>query len=257
MPITDLTGTKWLFNEAPENAWGEPYNISFTSNNENFVALYADEDDLYGSGRGLKYFTTTPSGSPYDFVHAYNSRTGVWANQSYRTIEITGGTDTTNATLISWLQSNATQIVEPTETNTFSIGNIPVTNMYVGTRQVRKIYIGNVLVWEKETEPVPDNALLVQDGKLFTSSGGYLITTEVNLISFDILGDTYQAEEGMTWAEWCASEYNTDGYKVGGDGKIYNSISTSQVTSGSPVSSSDIIHANVSYNRLGVGGADQ
>lgn len=29
----------------------------------------------------------------------------------------------------------------------------------------------------------------------------------------DGLGSTdYQAEEGMTWGEWLASEYNTDGY---------------------------------------------
>ena len=29
------------------------------------------------------------------------------------------------------------------------------------------------------------------------------------LISFNIFEKTYQAEEGMTWAEWCDSEYNT------------------------------------------------
>jgi len=109
--ITDLTGTKWLINEAPENAWGEPYNISFTSNSQNFVALFADPDDLYGSGRGLKYFVTTPqTGSSNNFEHAYNSRTSTWSNQAYRTIEITGGTDATNSNLITWLQSNATQI---------------------------------------------------------------------------------------------------------------------------------------------------
>lgn len=29
------------------------------------------------------------------------------------------------------------------------------------------------------------------------------------LITFTIEGKEYQAEEGMTWAEWCDSEYNT------------------------------------------------
>lgn len=33
----------------------------------------------------------------------------------------------------------------------------------------------------------------------------------ITLISFAIDGTTYQAEEGMTWAEWVESEYNTDG----------------------------------------------
>ena len=36
--------------------------------------------------------------------------------------------------------------------------------------------------------------------------------TTPTLISFTIGNRTYQAEEGMTWADWCASEYNTDGW---------------------------------------------
>lgn len=35
---------------------------------------------------------------------------------------------------------------------------------------------------------------------------------EVTLISFTFGDTTYQAEEGMTWGEWVASEYNTDGF---------------------------------------------
>lgn len=42
-------------------------------------------------------------------------------------------------------------------------------------------------------------------------------TPEVTLINFTINGTSYQAEEGMTWAEWCASAYNTDGYTTNGD----------------------------------------
>lgn len=41
-----------------------------------------------------------------------------------------------------------------------------------------------------------------------------------NLITFTIGGTSYQAEDGMTWAEWVGSTYNTDGYKLdnwGGD----------------------------------------
>lgn len=34
----------------------------------------------------------------------------------------------------------------------------------------------------------------------------------ITLISFTIDGTTYQAEEGMTWAEWVESEYNIGGY---------------------------------------------
>lgn len=35
----------------------------------------------------------------------------------------------------------------------------------------------------------------------------------VTLISFTILGTTYQAEDGMTWGEWVESEHNTGGYQ--------------------------------------------
>lgn len=38
----------------------------------------------------------------------------------------------------------------------------------------------------------------------------------VNLISFSVDSKTYQAEDGMTWEEWVDSEYNTDGYYLGG-----------------------------------------
>jgi len=37
---------------------------------------------------------------------------------------------------------------------------------------------------------------------------------DVALISFNIDGVIYRAEEGMTFGEWCDSEYNTDGYAV-------------------------------------------
>lgn len=37
-----------------------------------------------------------------------------------------------------------------------------------------------------------------------------------NLITFTIDGTSYQAEDGMTWYEWCVSEYNTGGYRCAG-----------------------------------------
>ena len=37
------------------------------------------------------------------------------------------------------------------------------------------------------------------------------------IISFTVNGDEYQAKEGMTWGEWIASEYNTDGFKYEDD----------------------------------------
>ena len=41
-------------------------------------------------------------------------------------------------------------------------------------------------------------------------------TKSATLISFKIGSKSYQAEEGMTWAEWVESSYNTDGYYIDG-----------------------------------------
>lgn len=38
---------------------------------------------------------------------------------------------------------------------------------------------------------------------------------QVMLIRFTIDGTSYQAEDGMTWAEWAESDYNVDKYKTG------------------------------------------
>ena len=43
-----------------------------------------------------------------------------------------------------------------------------------------------------------------------------VVPRRVATISFTIAGTKYQAEEGMTWAEWVASSYNTDGYTYNG-----------------------------------------
>ena len=45
-------------------------------------------------------------------------------------------------------------------------------------------------------------------------------------ISFTFLGVTYLADEGMTWAEWVDSEYNTGGLKVFEDTMIATSDNT-------------------------------
>jgi len=214
MAVTDLTGTKWVFNNqismSPLQGDSHLFNFDF----------YMTGDPL-SPGSGIML-------TDYDgyFTMYYNSiaiayENGVWYDSPFMSIEITGGTDATNANLIAWLQANAVQQVEPepTETNTFSIGSLPISNVYFGLLQAKKIYLGNSLVWEKETEPTPENALLAHDGALLVSGGGYLITTEVTLISFTIGGTSYQAESGMTWGEWVDSEYNTNGWSVG-----YNEI---------------------------------
>ena len=65
------------------------------------------------------------------------------------------------------------------------------------------------------------------DYQAFTEGGGYVTPNvcyveETNgiivkpdiapLLTFTVDGIEYQTEEGMTWKEWCNSEYNTAGF---------------------------------------------
>lgn len=87
------------------------------------------------------------------------------------------------------------------------------------------------------------------DGSVEVSGG-------VMLINFTIAGTSYQAEDGMTWEQWCNSDYNIDGYKV----TFYNSITDDSgslfvIYSGSQVSSSDVIVDSKIYGTIAGGAA--
>ena len=56
---------------------------------------------------------------------------------------------------------------------------------------------------------------------------------QTNLITFTIDGTECQAEEGMTWAEWVESEYNTDGYLIADGTNISNGSTTRLVVNAS------------------------
>ena len=48
-------------------------------------------------------------------------------------------------------------------------------------------------------------------GTTGTYENGALYVLENGTITFTVAGTEFQAEEGMTWAEWCESDYNTHG----------------------------------------------
>lgn len=68
-----------------------------------------------------------------------------------------------------------------------------------------------------------------------------------NIITFTIAGTIYQAQEGMTWAEWVASGYNTAGYKIA-SGLVFTAGGGGTVRlNGTNVSSVDIISSGGTY----------
>lgn len=73
----------------------------------------------------------------------------------------------------------------------------------------------------------------------------------MTLIEFSItlrgITTTYQAEDGMTWAEWCDSAYNTDVYYVSGGYVAHDAITGVGTIMCAPVSASAEITANFTY----------
>lgn len=144
MPITDLTNTTWVINDAPTINPPRMYlqHINFTSNNIQFTQMFIGYIPELDNENDIWFYSDTAS-----YVQAYSSPN--WSNQSYRTITITGGTDVTNANLISWLEANATQQTEPTFENKITLGNLAIDNMSVGNTDVAGAYLGETKIYEK------------------------------------------------------------------------------------------------------------
>lgn len=108
--ITDLTNTKWLLNSTitiSEDINGSVFTLNFTSYSGEYTKLIPSiKSTPTGDAIQVDY------GRDRDFVGTPPEYENGWSAEEYRTIEITGGTDTTNTNLISWLEQNATQIVE-------------------------------------------------------------------------------------------------------------------------------------------------
>jgi len=101
MPISDLTGTKWVINDSPTITSGYgTFSLTFSGEYEDMTGLaigynkrnYTTGGDLVA---GNNLFFLGDIGGSYSVEGAL--------------LSITGGTDATNATLISWLEANATQ----------------------------------------------------------------------------------------------------------------------------------------------------
>lgn len=119
MAITDLTNTKWKFNDSitATSGYGQ-FTISTDQSSSTQVCI----GYVFHSGQIILKATANSVVFGHSFesdqtavVHFQNTTDGVnfSSNIAGQTIEITGGTDATNTNLISWLEANATQVKEP------------------------------------------------------------------------------------------------------------------------------------------------
>lgn len=111
MALTTLANTKWVINSSPNNV---------SVNDTTFALAFSSNGNSYNQ---FEFFENAREN-----IDIYYGSTGayvdnVWQNQAYKTIEITGGTDVTNANLIAWLEANATQ--QPTTSyKTFDLSTL-------------------------------------------------------------------------------------------------------------------------------------
>lgn len=97
-------------------------------------------------------------------------------------------------------------------------------------------------------------------GTTGTYENGALYVLENGTITFTVAGTEFQADDGMTWAEWCESDYNTHGAYINlGNGAMtvwwqaqsgtkFYAISTTE----SIVSENDVIIADYAYTTQSV-----
>ena len=244
--LTDLTGTTWQVNEGwiatagygtfkIEGMWDDYYianvvYIGYGFNADDF-SFYPNANTIYDNGA----------------VSRENGNSFTWY--------ITGGKDATNPDLIAWLQANATlqTVEEEVEEMVMITGGYQFyETIDLATFPKEKIMVNFKSGANNNTD---FNCMFVEDEMLYygdyemayfqswytnehmrvdfgdteqavpKSFYDWLIANATQgsdtatLITFTIDGVEYQALEGMTYWEWCNSEYNVDGYMGGG----YNS----------------------------------
>ena len=67
------------------------------------------------------------------------------------------------------------------------------------------------------------------------------------LISFTIDDPLYWAEDGMTWAEWCDSRFNTDGFYINGDNLLVTADNKVVSYVGSDVTGNNTVYSDGIY----------
>lgn len=184
MAITDLTNTTWKFNDSLDfsgsNVGGQTFTISFSSANANNSAIVTYLRIGFGSWvsslqRYIYYYPSTTTN-----FHNSAFLRDKWQNEGYKIITFTGGTDATNADLISWLQSNATQV---TLVNSTTLE----TTLHTAGKYCDK----NILVKSSDSNLVAEN--IKRDVSVFGVTGTYEGTdvSDTTATQGDVLSGKY------------------------------------------------------------------
>ena len=223
----------WVWNETISMPAAGFYDASFT---DALGAVYRTIKVVVSTSQFMEYRT---SDNEYDAFYWKGAagQTG-WAEEQYRTIDFGDTEQEITDEFYTWLTTNATQQAEPTGL-TISYKDTKISLEFGKTATLH-------LAGHKMTEDMVVTVSKDTGDDIPEWDGSYTITVsgDIELISFTIDGDHYEAEDGMTWGEWVDSEYNTGGAYVSGDRINYQSnyVSTDGEESGA-VTPTDVISA--------------
>jgi len=139
VPVVDLTGTEWLFNDIIGISSDIEWFINFTSNANSHTGIGLEEHHVE-----MFYFTDYPV-----YTTAYSE--DLWDDNAYKTISITSGTDVANPDLIAWLSQNAT--IQESSSPSISIGTLSLSSVYCNG-DIAKIILNGVTLYEKIFYPI-------------------------------------------------------------------------------------------------------
>ncbi len=237
MAITNLTNSKWLIkkpseiSKLPGITSESNFYVSTKITYSNYVSnistylrftpssstngIIVSQYPSNSSGIYPRFTIVSLGGTNYDvsYIPSYTG-TPITLGDVECTLEITGGTDqaVTNANLIAWLEENATLIES--------------SNSYKLSHSLTNLTKGNItFTITPDTGyalPSTSAGITVTNGTLvsYDNTTGVIVvsgddTTTISVtcvdtqISFTVDNVQFQAESGMTWADWCSSDYNT------------------------------------------------
>ena len=158
--VTNLTNTTWQFNASLTFPSAEDsFTLNFTSNGSTYSSFEWDYGELY-FGSTIAYDT---------------SFGGTWS-QNYRLVTVTGGTDATNSTLISFFTNNATLMG-----NEYIAMDWELTDIADAIRSKRGI--STSLSYPSD---FVSNIKLIQNQKLTTADASLSMGDDITLYPMDI-----------------------------------------------------------------------
>lgn len=106
----------------------------------------------------------------------------------------------------------------------------------------------NTINHGKNSKPLynTDGTLVRGDDMIIPDTEYTWTNPNASTIAFTIDGTSYEAKEGMTWTDWCDSEYSPSSAEVG-TSVVYFSTNNVIKTSAAYVTPSDVITANTAY----------